>query len=60
MSDDNNQKNRGPRKGGSGGHGGGRDGGPRGGRPPGQCSKGEVQAWALNRFTYQAHIPGKD
>jgi pyrroloquinoline-quinone synthase len=26
----------------------------------GQCSKGEVQAWALNRFTYQAHIPVKD
>ncbi|WP_066468045.1 pseudouridine synthase [Bosea sp. WAO] len=36
MSDDNNQKNRGPRKGGSGGHGGGRDGGPRGGRPQGR------------------------
>ncbi len=34
MSDDNNQKSRGPRKGGSGGSGGGRDGGPRGGRPP--------------------------
>ena len=26
----------------------------------GQCSKGEVQAWALNRFTYQAHIPVKE
>ena len=26
----------------------------------GQCTKGEVQAWALNRFTYQAHIPVKD
>ncbi|MGX5734469.1 pyrroloquinoline-quinone synthase PqqC [Bosea thiooxidans] len=26
----------------------------------GQCSKGEVQAWALNRFVYQAHIPVKD
>jgi coenzyme PQQ biosynthesis protein C len=26
----------------------------------GQCSKGEVQAWALNRYTYQAHIPIKD
>lgn len=38
MSDDNNQKSRGPRKGGgAGGRGGGRDGGPgRGGRPPGR------------------------
>lgn len=26
----------------------------------GRCTKGEVQAWALNRFTYQAHIPVKD
>lgn len=26
----------------------------------GQCSRGEVQAWALNRFAYQAHIPVKD
>lgn len=26
----------------------------------GQCSQGEVQAWALNRFVYQAHIPVKD
>ena len=26
----------------------------------GQCTKGEVQAWALNRFVYQAHIPVKD
>jgi 23S rRNA pseudouridine2605 synthase len=41
MSDDNNQKSRGPRKGGgAGGRGGGRDGGPGrggpGGRPPGR------------------------
>lgn len=38
MSDDNNQKSRGPRKGGgAGGRGGGRDGGGfRGGRPPGR------------------------
>lgn len=38
MSDDNNQKSRGPRKGGgTGGRGGGRDGGGfRGGRPPGR------------------------
>jgi coenzyme PQQ biosynthesis protein C len=26
----------------------------------GQCSKGQVQAWALNRFYYQASIPPKD
>ncbi|HEX4260670.1 MAG TPA: pyrroloquinoline-quinone synthase PqqC [Acetobacteraceae bacterium] len=26
----------------------------------GQCSRGQVQAWALNRFVYQAHIPLKD
>src|SRR5262245_24841537 len=26
----------------------------------GGCTKGEVQAWALNRFYYQAHIPVKD
>lgn len=26
----------------------------------GQCSKGQVQAWALNRFYYQASIPKKD
>ncbi len=26
----------------------------------GRASKGEVQAWALNRFVYQAHIPIKD
>jgi coenzyme PQQ biosynthesis protein C len=26
----------------------------------GQCSKGQVQAWALNRFYYQASIPRKD
>jgi coenzyme PQQ biosynthesis protein C len=26
----------------------------------GACSKGEVQAWALNRFYYQARIPLKD
>jgi coenzyme PQQ biosynthesis protein C len=26
----------------------------------GQCSKGQVQAWALNRYTYQAAIPLKD
>jgi coenzyme PQQ biosynthesis protein C len=26
----------------------------------GRCSKGEVQAWALNRFYYQARIPAKD
>jgi coenzyme PQQ biosynthesis protein C len=26
----------------------------------GQCSKGQVQAWALNRFYYQAMIPLKD
>jgi coenzyme PQQ biosynthesis protein C len=26
----------------------------------GQCSKGEVQAWALNRYYYQAMIPVKD
>jgi 23S rRNA pseudouridine2605 synthase len=38
MSDDNNQKSRGPRKG-AGGRGGGRDGGPTGGRPPGRGGK---------------------
>jgi coenzyme PQQ biosynthesis protein C len=26
----------------------------------GQCSKGQVQAWALNRYCYQANIPIKD
>jgi coenzyme PQQ biosynthesis protein C len=26
----------------------------------GQCSRGEVQAWALNRFHYQSQIPVKD
>jgi len=26
----------------------------------GQCSKGQVQAWALNRYYYQAAIPLKD
>jgi coenzyme PQQ biosynthesis protein C len=26
----------------------------------GQCSKGQVQAWALNRYYYQARIPVKD
>ena len=26
----------------------------------GQCTKGEVQAWALNRYYYQAMIPIKD
>jgi coenzyme PQQ biosynthesis protein C len=26
----------------------------------GQCSRGEVQAWALNRYFYQAMIPIKD
>ncbi len=26
----------------------------------GQCTKGEVQAWALNRYCYQAAIPIKD
>jgi coenzyme PQQ biosynthesis protein C len=26
----------------------------------GGCSKGEVQAWALNRYYYQAKIPAKD
>ena len=26
----------------------------------GGCTKGEVQAWALNRFYYQARIPAKD
>ena len=26
----------------------------------GQCSRGQVQAWALNRYVYQAHIPLKD
>ncbi|KRE24054.1 hypothetical protein ASE66_01965 [Bosea sp. Root483D1] len=46
MSDDNNQKSRGPRKGGgTGGRGGGRDGGPGrggpGGRPPGRGGPGK-------------------
>ncbi|MGZ8368238.1 MAG: thiaminase II/PqqC family protein, partial [Rhodoplanes sp.] len=26
----------------------------------GGCSKGQVQAWALNRYCYQAIIPRKD
>ena len=26
----------------------------------GKCSKGQVQAWALNRYYYQAMIPIKD
>ncbi|MGZ5827127.1 MAG: thiaminase II/PqqC family protein, partial [Xanthobacteraceae bacterium] len=26
----------------------------------GECSKGQVQAWALNRYYYQATIPVKD
>ena len=26
----------------------------------GQCTKGQVQAWALNRYYYQAMIPQKD
>jgi coenzyme PQQ biosynthesis protein C len=26
----------------------------------GRCSRGEVQAWALNRYAYQAAIPRKD
>ena len=26
----------------------------------GQCNKGQVQAWALNRYYYQASIPQKD
>jgi pyrroloquinoline-quinone synthase len=26
----------------------------------GQCTKGQVQAWALNRYYYQAKIPQKD
>jgi coenzyme PQQ biosynthesis protein C len=26
----------------------------------GACSKSQVQAWALNRYAYQAHIPIKD
>jgi pyrroloquinoline-quinone synthase len=26
----------------------------------GQCSRGQVQAWALNRYYYQASIPAKD
>ncbi len=26
----------------------------------GACSKGQVQAWALNRYYYQAMIPIKD
>src|SRR6476646_1479714 len=26
----------------------------------GKCSKGQVQAWALNRYYYQACIPLKD
>src|SRR5262249_6789646 len=28
--------------------------------PEGRCSKGQVQAWALNRYYYQAMIPLKD
>ena len=26
----------------------------------GRCSKGQVQAWALNRYYYQSKIPQKD
>ena len=26
----------------------------------GECSRGQVQAWALNRYYYQANIPRKD
>ena len=26
----------------------------------GKCTKGQVQAWALNRYYYQAMIPVKD
>ena len=26
----------------------------------GGCTKGQVQAWALNRYYYQARIPNKD
>src|ERR1700750_3055532 len=26
----------------------------------GQCTKGQVQAWALNRYYYQAMVPVKD
>jgi pyrroloquinoline-quinone synthase len=26
----------------------------------GRCSKGQVQAWALNRYIYRAAIPRKD
>ena len=26
----------------------------------GHCTKGQVQAWALNRYYYQAMIPVKD
>src|SRR5215213_8294363 len=26
----------------------------------GRLSKGQVQAWALNRYCYQSHIPMKD
>jgi len=26
----------------------------------GKCTKGQVQAWALNRYYYQAKIPQKD
>ena len=26
----------------------------------GECDKGQVRAWALNRFCYQAAIPRKD
>ena len=26
----------------------------------GQCTRGEVQAWALNRYFYQSMIPIKD
>ena len=26
----------------------------------GRLSRGQVQAWALNRYYYQSHIPAKD
>ena len=26
----------------------------------GKCTRGEIQAWALNRFYYQSQIPRKD
>jgi pyrroloquinoline-quinone synthase len=26
----------------------------------GKCTKGQVQAWALNRYYYQCSIPAKD